>query len=110
MKKEIKERIEQLQSLEQNLQYTLMQKQTIQTQLIEIDSAISALETNPKNTFKIVGAIMIEASAEDLKKELRSKKELAEVKFKSIEKQETRLKESVKEIQKEVMDKIGKNE
>ncbi len=103
MNKETKEKVEQLQAIEQNLQNTLLQKQYTQSQFLEIDSALEALKINSKNVYKIVGAVMIESTKENLIKDLKSKKELIEVKIKSIEKQEKKLKEDLKSIQQEVI-------
>ena len=110
MDKDIKEKISQLQALEQNLQHILLQKQNIQTQLIEIDSALEALRTNSKQTFKIVGAVMIESPKESLLKDLNYKKEVIQVKIKSIEKLEKKLREDLKSLQEDVLKNIKKNE
>lgn len=110
MDKDIREKIGQLQALEQNLQHILAQKQSIQSQLIDIDSALEALkESNKNQTFKIVGAVMIESPKENLLKDLNSKKEIIEVKIKSTEKQEKKIKENLKSIQEDVLKNI-KNE
>ena len=50
--------ITQLQLIQQNLQNTLLQKQQLQKQLTEIDSALKELETSP-TAYKIIGNIMV---------------------------------------------------
>lgn len=102
-----KEKIQELQMLEQNLQSYSQQKQSFQAQNLEIDSALKELE-NTDNAYKIVGSIMVSSSKEKLKKELEEKKSLVEVRIKSIEKQESNLKEKFDNLHKEVLKSMEK--
>ena len=95
-------KIEQLQLLQQNVQNILVQKQKIQNQIIELDSALSELEGNGK-AYKIVGNIMIASSRKTLTKDLQEKKEIAEIRLKNFITQEERLKKNLEELQKEVV-------
>ena len=97
-----KEKMEKISSIDRTLQQFLMQKQQLQAQLLEIDSALSELgKTN--NAYKIVGNIMVSSSKEDLVQDLQKKKELVEIKIKSVEKQESRAQEMLSDMQKEIM-------
>ena len=102
MKKETQEKIQQLQLYEQNIQQFLMQKQQFQSQLIEFESALSELE-NVKNAYKIVGNIMVMGETGDMKKDLKQKKEMVELRIKNLEKQEDSIKEKTEVLQKEVL-------
>jgi len=103
------EKLQQLQILEQNMQSFLMQKQQFQQQLIETESALGELE-NSEQSYKILGNVMISANKEELKKELTSKKEETELRIKTLEKQEERLKERAESLRKEAMEELeGKN-
>jgi len=73
MEKETDKQIRELQMIEQNVQQYLMQKQQFQSQLIEIESAISAL-SNSNESYKIVGNIMIKTKKDELEKDLKEKK------------------------------------
>ena len=108
MKKETEQKIEQLQRIEQSLQNILMQKQQFQAQTIEIESALNEIKTSEEN-YKIVGNIMVKAKKEDLEKELTQKKELVELRIKTLEKQEKETKEKANKIQTEVMKEIEGN-
>ena len=101
------EKIGQLQILEQNLQSFLMQKRNMQTQLIEIESALSEIE-GTSAAYKIVGNIMVASNKEALKKDLEQKKEMFDLKIKTLEKQEEKLKEKVTEAQQDVMKDLKK--
>lgn len=109
MEKELEEKIGQLQILEQNLQTFSLQKQTFQAQLLEINNALDELSKNKGESYKIIGSIMVAASAEELKKDLESRKEIIELRINNFEKQESRLKEKAEKLQQELMKKI-KNE
>ncbi len=106
--KEVEQKIQQLQILEQNMQNFLAQKQAFQVQLVEIESALSELERSDK-AYKIVGSIMVSSSKEDLRKDLESKQEIVKLRIKSIEKQEEKIKEKASSLQAEVLGEIEKN-
>ena len=105
--KEVQEKIEQLQLLEQKMQNFLMQRQQLQTQLVEIDSALEELKT-ANTAYKIIGSIMVSSKTEDLQKELNDKKEMVELRMKTLEKQEEQSKEKAKTIQEEVLGSMEK--
>jgi len=103
--KEIEKKIEQLQLYEQTLQSFLAQRQQFQAQLIETESALKELETTDK-AYKLIGNILVSSSKEDLRKELSSKKEVMEIRIRTMEKQESQIKEKASKIRSEVMEKI----
>lgn len=105
MTKDTQEKIGQLQMIEQNLQNLLAQRQQFQAQMVEIESALRELETS-KTAYKIVGNIMVSSDKESLQKDLKEKKEMAEIRIRTLEKQEKQLKEKAQKIQQEVLGKI----
>jgi len=107
MEKETERKIGQLQTMEQNINSFLMQKHQFQNQILEIDSALKELK-NTENAYKIAGSIMIKADRNELEKELQSKREIIELRIKTIEKQENQIKEKSKELQNEVMKEMNK--
>ncbi len=106
MTAETENKIAQLQMLEQNIQNLLMQKQSFQGQLIEINNALEELDKSTGNVYKIIGAVMVASNKEILHNDLNSKKEVAELRIKSIEKQENQLKEKASKLQGEVLSQI----
>lgn len=105
--KESQQKIEQLQMLEQNLQSFLLQKRNFQTQLVEIESALSELEKT-SSAYKIIGNIMVATDKEALKNDLQQSQEMLNLKISTLEKQETKLKEKVTSTQKDVMEGLKK--
>jgi len=107
--KETQEKIQQLQLLEQNLQAFAQQRQGFQTQLVEVESAVKELKT-AEETYKIVGSIMVASKKADLQKDLKESQEKIELRLKTLESQESKLREKAQTLQKEVMEKMQKND
>ncbi len=105
MAQDTDQRIKELQLIEQNAQQYLMQRQQFQAQLTEIDSAIEEMKDS-EESYRIIGNIMVKTPKEKLKKDLAEKKEMFELRIKTLEKQEKKLKEKAKEIQAEVLDRM----
>jgi prefoldin beta subunit len=103
----MQEKIGQIQILEQNLHSIISQRQNFQAQEMEVESSLSEL-SKTKNAYKIIGNIMVASDAESLKTELSSKKEMLDIRIKSIQKQEEKIKQKISDIQKEVMDSMKK--
>ncbi len=102
VEKETEKKISQLQMMEQSMQSFLMQKQQFQAQLVEIESALKEIE-KAKEAYKIVGNIMVKGNKEDIENDLKKKKEIVELRIKTLEKQEGQIKEKASTVQEEVM-------
>lgn len=100
--KESQEKIKRMQLLEQNLQSLLSQRQQFQQQQTEIDSALAESKDSNK-AYKIIGGIMVNVDKEKLEKELEEKKEVLDLRIKSLENQEDKLKEKAKKMQDEIL-------
>ena len=95
-------KIQQLQIFEQNLQALQTQRQNLQLQMSEMDSALQELDRTSK-AYRIVSTIMVSADIPELKKDLESKKEIIQLRIKSLEKQESSTKERATALQDEVL-------
>ena len=107
--KETEQKIGQLQMFEQSLQSFLGQKQQFQVQLVEIESALGELDNTDK-AYKIVGNIMVETDKTELKADLQSKREMLELRIKTMEKQENQVREKASNLQSEILKKIKKED
>ncbi|AJF61150.1 TPA: prefoldin subunit beta [Candidatus Woesearchaeota archaeon] len=105
MNKETKEKLEQLQNLEQNINSILSQRQQFQSQQLEIENAMEQVKDTEK-VFRIIGNIMVASKKEEVKKELREKLDIVELRLKTLEKQEAKFREKASELQKDVMKEI----
>ena len=101
------DKIRQLQIIEQALQQLLIQKQTFQLQMMEIESALKELDGSGE-AYKIIGNIMVLTKREELDKELKEKKETLELRISSLEKQETKTREKAASLQKDILSVIRK--
>lgn len=100
--KETEQKLQQMQMIEQSLQNLLMQKQQFQMQQVEVESALNELE-KVNEAYKIVGNIMVASKKADLKQELNSKKEVVELRIKTMQKQEDQMRDKASKLQNEVL-------
>jgi len=101
VQKDAGENLQRLQLLEQNLQQINMQRQQFSSQLFEVEGALKELESS-EVAYKIVGGVMFGAKKAELKSDLESKKELFELRVKTLEKQELQLREKFKKLEEEL--------
>ena len=97
-----KEALKKIQEAEQTIQNLLQQKQAFLSQNAEIEEALNEL-LNTTTAYQIVANIMIKKDTDELKKNLSEQKEIIELRIKTIEKQENRMKEQIKEHQESVI-------
>ena len=103
MDEDMQKRVQTLQILEQNFQNILLQKQTFQVELNEASTALGEVEKSSQGIFRVLGQVMLKADKEELKKELKEKKDVLDLRMKSIEKQEFSLREEIERIRGEIM-------
>lgn len=102
MNEKTKEQVEQLQNLEQNINNLIAQKQQFQSQQLEVENALSQIK-DTKQVFRIIGNIMVASENKEVKKDLNEKKELLDLRLKTIDKQEDKLRKQAGELQQEVL-------
>jgi len=101
---QIQNMVAQLQQLQQQLQAVVSQKAQLESMLRETEDAIEEVEKSAEGSaiFKAVGNVLVKADREEVLKELKEKKETTEIRIKSLERQEERLKERLVELQKKL--------
>jgi prefoldin beta subunit len=107
--KETQEKIAQLQLFEQNMHNFSNQKRTFQSQVLEIENALKETENTKSPVYKIVGNVMFLTEKDKLAKDLKERKEVLDLRIKSLEKQEKSIEEKAKKLQTEVMTEIEKH-
>ena len=97
----LQEQVGRLQQLQQNLQSIMGQKQHLEMEQLETDRALEILKKADDNdaVFKNAGSILIKSTKPTLIAELEEKKELANTRITVLSKQETRVKENLKEAE-----------
>ena len=103
---ETQEKIQQLQIFEQNLQNLLLQKQAFQMELNETENALSEIEKTKEDVFKMISNIMIKTDKTKLNEELNRKKDLLNLRLKSIDSQENEFSKQLEALRKEIMKKF----
>ena len=97
----LKEQLERYEQLQQNLQSILVQKQQIDLEIIEINKALEELNKSADDVkvYKSAGTVMVSSNKAVVVKDLTESKDLSNTKITVLNKQEERLKESLKEVQ-----------
>ncbi len=95
----LQEQIMKLQQTQQNLQSIMTQKQHLEMEKAETEKALEELKKVADNdtVFKHAGTVLIKSTKKVLIDELEEKQEMAKTRVTVLEKQETRVKESLKE-------------
>jgi len=100
----LQQQILRLQQLQQTLNIILVERQRLESELLEVKNALQELErvTDAAIVYKAVGPVLVQSSREKLLQELNEKKELAETRLKILEKQEQRTRSQLDTLQKEI--------
>ena len=95
----LQEQLVKLQQSQQNLQSIMTQKQHLEMEKAETEKALEELKkvTDGDAVFKHAGTVLIKSTKQELIDELEEKREMAKTRATVLEKQETRVKESLKE-------------
>ncbi len=95
----LQEQLMKLQQSQQNLQTIMQQKQQIEMERIETDKSLEELikASEDDTVYKHAGSILIKSTKKELIEELEEKQELTKTRSTVLEKQEARLKETLKE-------------
>ena len=95
----LQEQIMKLQQSQQNLQSIMTQKQHLEIETAESQKALEELKkvSDTDAVFKHAGTVLIKSTKQELIDELEEKQEMAKTRATVLEKQETRVKETLKE-------------
>lgn len=97
----LREQLARYDQTQQNLQAVLAQKQQVELELGETEKALEELgkASESEAVYKFAGNLLVKVKKEDVLKELNEKKELASTRKMVLVKQETRFRESLKDLQ-----------
>lgn len=104
----LREQLARLQQLQQNLQAIMIQKQQLEAESVEIEKATEELKKSEQDeaVYKSVGPLLIKAKKDDTLRDLDEKKDLANTRLVVLGKQETRVKENLKEVENKINEMI----
>jgi len=75
-------------------------------ELNETENALGEVEKTKEDVFKIISNIMIKTDKSKLKEELGRKKELLNIRLKSIDSQENQFSKQLEDLRREIMKKL----
>ncbi len=95
----LQEQVMKMQQSQQNLQSVMTQRQHLEMEKAETTKALEELKraSDDDTVFKHVGTVMIRSTRKDLIDDLEERQMMANTRMTVLEKQETRLKDSLRE-------------
>ncbi|HRZ19195.1 MAG TPA: prefoldin subunit beta [Methanofastidiosum sp.] len=104
----IQQELMQFQQLQSQYQIIVSQLQSLKIEMSETDAALNELsKTENPVVYKSIGSILIKSEKPDLLDDLNKKKESIDIRIKTIEKQEDRVKKKLEEMQKNLQKALG---
>jgi len=107
----LQEQLMKLQQSQQNLQSIMTQKQHLEMEKAETEKALEELKKVADNdaVYKHAGTVLIKSTKQELIDELEEKQVMAKTRVTVLEKQETRVKESLKEQESKISEMMKGN-
>jgi prefoldin beta subunit len=106
---QVQNMVAQLQQLQQQLQAVVTQRAQVEALLKDTENALEELQRVEDDTpvYKAVGNVLVKEDREKIVKELTEKKETYEIRIKTLQRQEERLRERFAETQKKLQNILG---
>ncbi len=101
---ELEKDIIEYQNIERQLQSLLLQKHQIQLQLNEITIASEEIIKANGDVYRAIGTILVKTTKEEGKQDLMEKKDLFEIRIKTLIQQEEKLKSILMKLGKKIED------
>jgi len=102
LSEEQKNDLTELQSIQQQMQFLVMQKQQLLLQQNEAGKALEEIENASGKLYRLAGSVMVEKEKSVLQGELKEEKEGVEVRLNAFAKQEKKLKDRFEELRKKL--------
>jgi len=106
---QVQNQIAQLQQLQQQHQAVATQRSQIEALLREIEAALNELEKSSEDSviYKSVGEILFKADKQKLLEELKERKDMMELRLKTMSKQEERIQGRFTQLQEQLKLSLG---
>lgn len=107
---ELKAELVKLQQLQDQLNRVLAEKSVIDNQLREVNKVLQELSQLPSDTtvYKLVGNLLVKVNKDDVQKELDEEKTILELRSRTYQNQEAKLRAQLEERQKKVNELMAK--
>lgn len=104
----IQQELMQFQQLQSQYQIIVSQLQSLKIEMTETDVALNEIsKTENPVVYKSIGSILVKSEKPDILDDLNKKKESIDIRIKTIEKQEDRVKKKLEEMQKNLQKALG---
>jgi len=87
------------QQLQQQIDAVMMQKETVKMQILEIENALSELKGYTGDVYKSSGVLMLKTTPDGATKALVEKKDVLDLRIKTLQKRESSVREELSVIQ-----------
>ena len=105
---EVQNKLVRLQQLQEQLRLILAQKQSVELEYREVSRVLDELsKIGDEPLYKSLGHILVLSKKEDLVKELNERKEVLELRIKTLEKQEDYLRKQIEDLRRKVTETLG---
>jgi len=95
--------LEQFQAYQQQAQNVLAQRNAFSLELRDINNALDELKkTEEEKVYKISGPLLIKSNKEEVMKELEERRDIIELRLKTLERQEAKIKEKLEELKEKI--------
>ena len=107
---QVQNQLKQMQQLQQQLEMLVQQRLQLDVRLRETENALEELNKLEDDSliYKTIGNLIIKADRETVLKELQEEKESSELRKKTLEGQETKIKEKLEELQTKIQEVLRK--
>ncbi|HDN50648.1 MAG TPA: prefoldin subunit beta [Thermoplasmatales archaeon] len=107
---QVQNQLKQMQQLQQQLEMLVQQRLQLDVRLRETENALEELNKLEDGSliYKTIGNLIIKADRETVLKELQEEKESSELRKKTLEGQETKIKEKLEELQTKIQEALRK--
>jgi prefoldin beta subunit len=104
----IREQLARYDQVQQNLQSVLIQRQQVEMEFSETEKALEELTkaASSDGIYKFAGNLLVKVEKDTMLKELNEKKELGSTRKMVLAKQESRFRESLKDLQGKIDDAV----
>jgi prefoldin beta subunit len=106
---QVQNQLAQLQQLQQQAQSVMTQKSQIEVLLRETEAALKELEKSSEDAviYKSVGELLFKAEKQKLAEELKERKDMMDLRLKTISKQEERIQGRFTQLQEQLKQSLG---
>jgi prefoldin beta subunit len=105
---EFQQGVTQLQNIQRQLQLYGSQRQRMEIEVVQMDSALTELNKASGKVYKSIGTVLIEDKPASLRGDLVKRREDYNLKIETLKKQEKRLQDKGEELQKKLQKQMEK--